>query len=157
MKTTLKVLFVASISIVSLTSVTLLPVAAVDTPDEQFVVPLSPSGDRYTALYVQDNGALRNPVVKLEAKDSLSHTANHEISSLITCKQIGEHGCDLNKYLQFDTVLSRCDNLNNHDCVNSVCRCSDNCAGSLVGRHRRIVAQTTSVCLCDHRGDALDS
>lgn len=125
MKTTLKVLFVASISIVSLTSVTLLPVAAVDTPDEQFVVPLSPSGDRYTALYVQDNGALRNPVVKLEAKDSLSHTANDEISSLITCKQIGEDGCDLNKYLQFDTVLSRCDNLNNHDCVNSVLASND--------------------------------
>jgi hypothetical protein len=115
-----KVCFSALISAVALTTIAFPSAMAVDIPDEQFVVPKAPSGDRYTALYVQDNSALRNPVVKLEAKDSLSHTANDEISSLVTCKQVGESGCELDKYLQFDTVLSRCDNLNTHDCVSSV-------------------------------------
>lgn len=120
MTTLRKMCFSALISTVALTTINFPSAMAVDTPDEQFVVPKAPSGDRYTALYVQDNGALRNPVVKLEAKDSLSHTANDEISSLVICKQVGESGCGLDKYLQFDTVLSRCSNLNSHDCVSSV-------------------------------------
>ena len=120
MTTLRKMCFSALISTVALTTITFPSAMAVDTPDEQFVVPKAPSGDRYTALYVQDNGALRNPVVKLEAKDSLSHTANDEISSLVICKHVGESGCGLDKYLQFDTVLSRCSNLNSHDCVSSV-------------------------------------
>ncbi len=98
---------------------------AIDTPDEQFVVPNSPSGERHTGLYVQDNGSLRNPVVKLEAKDSLSGNANDEISSLEVCKQIGDPGCGLDKYMQFDTVLSKCNDLNSHDCVSSISATND--------------------------------
>lgn len=125
MKRLLKFSFTALVSTIFLTSISFPHAIAVDTPDEQFVIPLSPSGDRYTALYVQDNGALRNPVVKLEAKDSISHRADDEISSLVVCKQVGANGCDLDKYLQFDTVLSRCDSFNIHNCVSAVSAIND--------------------------------
>lgn len=114
------------ITALAITSIAFPAAIAVDTPDEQFVVPNSPSGERYTGLYVQDNGALRNPVVKLEAKDSLSHNASDEISSLDVCKQIGDTGCGLDKYLQFDTVLSKCSDSNSHDCVSSLSATDDN-------------------------------
>ena len=89
-------------------------------PDEQFVTPLPPTADRYTAMLMNDDQAFRNPVVYLEARDSANHFSNEVMTSMKICTKAGEIGCETSKYMQYETVLNYCDQLSTHDCVNEV-------------------------------------
>ena len=90
------------------------------SPDEQFIVPAPPTSDRYTAMVMNDDQSSRNPVVYLEAKDSVNHQENERMISMEVCTKYGYLGCDSSKYMQYETILNYCDELNTHDCISEV-------------------------------------
>ena len=90
------------------------------SPDEQFIIPAPPTSDRYTAMVMNDDQSSRNPVVYLEAKDSVNHQENERMISMEVCTKYGYLGCDSSKYMQYETILNYCDELYTHDCISEV-------------------------------------
>jgi hypothetical protein len=93
---------------------------AADIPDEQFSVQAPPTNDRYTGINLADEVFAKHSLSSLEAMTSDGTSSDGRILTRVSCKKVGDAGCEKSKFFQFNALLGRCDAKLTTDCVNKV-------------------------------------